>query len=52
VLVMRRGRIAANGAPGAVMQDALLSDVFDCPLKVGALPSGATPFVLPQAALA
>ncbi|WP_163271938.1 heme ABC transporter ATP-binding protein [Chelativorans alearense] len=52
VLVMRRGTSAAAGAPDAVMQDALLSEVFDCPLKVGAVPAGATPFVLPQAVLA
>ena len=50
-VVMQCGRLVASGAPEAVMQDGLLSDVFDCPLKVSAVPSGTTPFVLPQAAV-
>ncbi|MGO4833782.1 heme ABC transporter ATP-binding protein, partial [Rhizobiaceae sp. 2RAB30] len=50
VFVMHRGRLAAAGAPGEVLSDELISRVFDCRLKVGALPQGNTPFVLPQSA--
>jgi ABC-type hemin transport system ATPase subunit len=32
-----------------VLRDELLREVFDCELRVGALPPAATPFVLPQA---
>jgi len=46
--VMHRGRLAAAGAPREVLQDELISRVFECDLKVGALPSGNMPFVLPQ----
>ncbi|WEX11465.1 heme ABC transporter ATP-binding protein [Chelativorans sp. AA-79] len=52
VHVMQRGRSVAAGTPGEVMQDALLSEVFDCRLRVGAVPAGTMPFVLPQAASA
>lgn len=50
VFVMHRGRLAAAGAPSEVLSDELISRVFDCRLKVGALPQGNTPFVLPQSA--
>ncbi|WP_309085877.1 heme ABC transporter ATP-binding protein [Chelativorans sp.] len=52
VHVMHKGRSAAAGTPEEVMRESLLSDVFDCSLKVGAVPSGRIPFVLPQAAVA
>lgn len=48
VFVMHRGRLAAAGAPNEVMSDDLISRVFDCPLRVGVLPAGTVPFVLPQ----
>ena len=50
VFVMHRGRLAASGTPQEVLQDELISAVFECRLKVGALPSGNVPFVLPQSA--
>ncbi|BCH24441.1 hemin import ATP-binding protein HmuV [Mesorhizobium sp. L-8-10] len=50
VFVMHRGRLAAAGAPSEVLSDELISRVFDCRLKVGALPQGNMPFVLPQSA--
>jgi iron complex transport system ATP-binding protein len=50
VTVMCRGRVAASGSPRAVLTDDLIHRVFDCRLKVGVLPAGDTPFVLPQSA--
>lgn len=50
VFVMHRGRLAAAGTPAEVLNDALISRVFECRLKVGALPAGNVPFVLPQSA--
>jgi iron complex transport system ATP-binding protein len=50
VFVMHGGRLAAAGSPDSVLSDELMSRVFDCPLKVGALPAGGVPFVLPQSA--
>lgn len=49
-VVMKNGRAVAAGTPADVMRNGLLSDVFDCALKVGVAPQGATPFVLPQTA--
>lgn len=49
-VLMHRGRMAASGPPGEVLRDDLLSEVFGCPLRVNAAPSGRIPFVLPQAA--
>ena len=50
IFVMHRGRLAAAGSPLNVLSDDLISRVFECGLKVGALPAGNTPFVLPQSA--
>lgn len=50
LLVLSRGRVAADGTPGAVLTDALIETVFGLPLRVGALPPAAVPFVLPQTA--
>ncbi len=47
VVVMNRGRVAAAGTPGDVLDDRLIERVFDCALKVGVVPAG-IPFVLPQ----
>lgn len=51
VTVIARGRVAAAGAPGEVFTDELIERVFECRLKVGALPPNGAPFVLPQTAL-
>ncbi|WP_274628728.1 heme ABC transporter ATP-binding protein [Arvimicrobium flavum] len=48
VFVMHRGKLAAAGSPREVMTDDLFARVFDCPLRVGALPAANAPFVLPQ----
>lgn len=45
---MHNGRLAAAGTPGEVLNDALIEKVFGCRLKVGGLPAGGAPFVLPQ----
>jgi len=50
VSVMCKGRVAASGTPAEVFTDDLIHRVFECRLKVGALPAGDTPFVLPQSA--
>lgn len=51
VTVISRGTVAAAGKPAAVFADELIEAVFGCRLKVGALPTGDVPFVLPQSAL-
>ena len=48
IFVMHRGSLAAAGAPAAVLSDSLIEKVFDCRMRVGVLPSGDVPFVLPQ----
>lgn len=50
VLVMSKGRAVASGAPQDVFTDRLIHSVFECRLKVGALPPIGCPFVLPQSA--
>lgn len=50
IAVMRGGRIAAFGRPAEVMTDTVLSDAYECDLRVSAPPPGAMPYVLPQAA--
>lgn len=50
VYVMHKGRLAAAGSPSDVLSDDLMSRVFECRLRVGALPAGNTPFILPQSA--
>ncbi|HTV71740.1 MAG TPA: heme ABC transporter ATP-binding protein [Rhizobiaceae bacterium] len=50
VHVLHNGRLAAAGAPKDVLDDSLIARVFECDLKVGALPVGNVPFVLPQSA--
>jgi heme transport system ATP-binding protein len=50
VHVMHRGRLAAAGTPSDVLSDEMIAQVFECRLKVGALPAKGMPFVLPQSA--
>ena len=50
VTVMSRGRVADSGSPTDIFTDELIHKVFECRLKVGALPAGNAPFVLPQSA--
>jgi iron complex transport system ATP-binding protein len=51
IYVMHRGNLAAAGTPREVLKDTLIEQVFGCRLRVGALPAGNAPFVLPQSAL-
>jgi len=48
LVVMKAGAVFADGSPEKVLTDALLRDVFNVQLNVGAVP--ATPFVLPRPA--
>ena len=48
VFLMHGGKLAASGAPKDVLCDDLIGRVFECRLKVGVLPKGDVPFVLPQ----
>ncbi|MDA4846045.1 heme ABC transporter ATP-binding protein [Hoeflea poritis] len=50
VLVMQHGRCQAFGAPQDVIEDTLLQSVFECGLRVGAVPAAGGAFVLPQSA--
>jgi iron complex transport system ATP-binding protein len=50
VHVMHRGRLAAAGTPSGVLSDEMIAKVFECRLRVGALPARGMPFVLPQSA--
>jgi iron complex transport system ATP-binding protein len=50
IYMMHGGRLAAAGPPADVLNDPTLEKVFGCRLKVGALPAGNAPFVLPQSA--
>ncbi len=50
IFVMHRGRLAATGSPREVLEAGLIEKVFGCRLRVGVLPSGDVPFVLPQSA--
>jgi iron complex transport system ATP-binding protein len=49
MVVLRPGRVAAQGVPAQVMTSDLLSDVYDCPLRVSTTPPGDVPFILPHA---
>lgn len=48
LIVVSEGRIAADGAPAAVLDDRLMASVFAAPLKVNVAPRDGTPFVLPH----
>ncbi|MGS1093468.1 heme ABC transporter ATP-binding protein [Aquamicrobium terrae] len=49
--VMHRGRLDTAGAPQDVLSDSMIERVFGCRLRVGAVPAGNAPFVLPQSAV-
>lgn len=50
IAVMREGRIAAAGHPTDVMTNQVLSEAYQCDLRVSTPPNPFVPFVLPQAA--
>ncbi|MFI6640082.1 heme ABC transporter ATP-binding protein [Streptomyces sp. NPDC050504] len=47
VAVLRRGRVAVEGAPGAVLSDGLLSEVYRQPVEVFPHPRTGVPLVVP-----
>jgi iron complex transport system ATP-binding protein len=50
ILAIRDGRVAGFGKPADILTDALIEDVFECPMRVGQIPDPSMPFVLPQSA--
>lgn len=52
ILVMHQGKVRDFGAPDAVLKDDLLQSVFECNLRVSAVPAGNYAFVLPQSVTA
>lgn len=50
IAIMQEGRIAASGPPAEVMTDRILSEAYDCRLRVSIRPDPQMPFVLPQSA--
>lgn len=50
VVVMHGGRIDSVGTPAEVLTDERIQRVYECALKVGALPATQVPFILPQSA--
>jgi iron complex transport system ATP-binding protein len=48
ILMLHRGRIAADGTPRLTITERLLADVFGVSRTPGALPEHGMPFVLPQ----
>ena len=52
ILVMRGGNAVAFGTPAEVLRDEIINPVFECNLRVGVLPKGGAPFVLPQSSAA
>ncbi|MHA6692099.1 heme ABC transporter ATP-binding protein [Devosia sp. A449] len=48
ILALRDGQVAGFGTPQHVLTDDLIAEVFDCQLRVDALPPASIPFVLPQ----
>lgn len=50
LVVLCGGRIAADGPPAETLSDDLVARVFGVPLRVGAVPPAAIPFILPQTA--
>ncbi len=48
VVVMHRGQCQGSGTVKSIMNDHLLQSVFECKLRVGAIPDGNQAFILPQ----
>lgn len=48
LVVMDRGRVVAQGAPAATLDDALLRNVFKVDLSFSRAPAAGLPFLLPQ----
>ncbi|MFG5120799.1 heme ABC transporter ATP-binding protein [Methylorubrum sp. POS3] len=52
LVVMQAGRIVARGTPATVMRDELVAAVFGVPWRVGQVPEGGRPFILPRRSVA
>ena len=50
IIVLGRGRIAADGAPAAAISETMLRDIFGVSSALGQVPDPSIPFVLPHAA--
>ena len=50
IVVLRNGRVAADGPPRRTITDAVLAETFGVVSAVNRVPGDATPFVLPQTA--
>lgn len=50
IVLLERGRVAADGAPAEVLQAKVLSDLYETPLKVASEPETGIPFVIPATA--
>jgi iron complex transport system ATP-binding protein len=50
ILMLDRGRLAADGTPDMTITDNILADVFGVTGAVGQVPAAGTPFVLPHTA--
>ncbi|MDZ7709606.1 MAG: hypothetical protein U5K36_05640 [Roseovarius sp.] len=50
IVVMRQGRVAARGMPSDVMTSDILSQVYDCHLRVSTTPPVGIPDILPHVA--
>ena len=48
IVVMSGGRVVARGAPGAVLDDRIVSGVFEVDLRVGVVPADGRPFLIPS----
>lgn len=47
LILLHRGRIAADGAPAAVLQTPLLREIYQVGVEIGRRADGETPFILP-----
>lgn len=50
LVILSDGRIAGDGSPAEILNDALIERVFGVRLRIGALPPASIPFLLPQTA--
>lgn len=48
VLAMKAGQVVACGSTAETLTSDILSEVYSCPLRVGAVPPPGTPFILPH----
>lgn len=51
ITLMSNGSVLANGPPGSVLQDSILTSAYGCKIQVNTPPRTDMPFILPQACL-